>query len=126
MKRLTLGYLVAVFLFIGVFIVDSYFISYMLKNMPYITHWRILFPTLIPLFLTFGFAAILGMYRRQFWGFLITYLVIAFLIGCLYVFYFDLLEYHRLPITYLIDMITANVLAMIYIFFFHKRHQSSS
>lgn len=123
MKKLTASYLVALFLFLMVFFADSYFISYLLKDMPFITHWRILFPTLIPLFLTFGIAALLGMHKRAFWGFLIAYLVIIFLIGCMIFFYFDLFQYHQLPIHNLIDMVLGNLLVIIYIFYFQRKQK---
>lgn len=126
MKNFTLSYLfVCVFVTI-IFFVDWYFISLILQQQPFISHWTILFPMIVPLFFTFGLAGLGGIYLRKFWGFLITYLVLLFLILMMISFYIYLYQYHLMNINFLEGMILCNVLVLAYVIYFEVREKKNS
>lgn len=108
-------YIISAILFVSFFLLDWYYISAILTAQPYLSHWNILFPMLVTLFVIFEILALFGMYLKKSWGFIAAYFVLIALMFFMMGFYV-----HSIPSFSLTDFVLifiGNLLVLIYIVF---------
>lgn len=103
---------IAIILFMTILVIDWCYTYALMQEMSIITHWVVLSPVLMTLFMILGFLSAIGLYLHQWWGFVSSYLL---LILSTYFSFLSFSSHFSYSLFYIFVLITANLAVFVYI-----------
>lgn len=109
-------------LFISMIVIDWIYILVIQKNAPFITHWVIAMPFITPLFFAMTLLALIGMYVKNPWGYVLAYLALFLSLFLSVLCYYSQLRHILADDAGFFVLAVLNVFVIFYMIYFNATH----